>query len=101
MTALVVGGDKLGNIPFVLSEEGITDYIHWNGRKKGMRRMIIPKNIDMVIVLYDYLEHNLAKIIKKEIKEVSVPCVFAKRSVSDLKIQLEKCRHCRKCSNNI
>ncbi|PAB59940.1 DUF2325 domain-containing protein [Anaeromicrobium sediminis] len=101
MTALVVGADKLGNIPDILNEEGITDFIHWKGRKKGMRNMTIPKNIDMVIVLYDYIEHNLAKIIKKEIKNIEVPCVFAKRSVSDLKIQLEKCRECRKCVKNM
>ena len=55
MTALIVGGDKLGNIPQTLSENGVNDYIHWAGRKKGFINKKITTNIDMVIVLYDYI----------------------------------------------
>lgn len=96
MTALIVGGDRLGNIPQILNNKGITDYIHWVGRKKGMRNMSIPTNIDMVIILYDFIEHNLAKIIKRESKNMEVPCIFSKRGTSDLTIQLDRCRYCKK-----
>ncbi|QZY55385.1 DUF2325 domain-containing protein [Crassaminicella profunda] len=96
MTALIVGGDRLGSIPQVLNERGFEDYIHWTGRKKGMRNKTIPMNIDMIVVLYDFIEHNLANIIKKESKNMEVPCVFAKRAGSDLAIKLDICKYCKK-----
>lgn len=97
MTALIVGGDRLGNIPQVLNERGIEEYIHWVGRKKGMRNKVIPTNIDMIIVLYDFIEHNLANIIKKESKNMEVPCIFSKRAGSDLAMKLDVCKHCNGC----
>lgn len=95
MTVLIVGGDRLGNIPQVLSDKGITNYIHWSGRKKGLRNKKIPRNIDMVIVLYDYIEHNLAKIVKNQSKSNKIPCIFCKRACSDLSCQLNKCKVCQ------
>ena len=97
MTALVVGGDKLGNIPDLLEINGIKNYIHWTGRKKGLRKKQLPKNIDLIIVLYDYVEHNLTKIIKKHSKTLNIPCIFSKRGCSDLHCQLNKCNLCKKC----
>ncbi|WP_129599050.1 DUF2325 domain-containing protein [Anaerophilus nitritogenes] len=97
MTALIVGGDRLGNIPEVLSQQGIHDYIHWAGRKKGMRKKDLPGNIDMIIVLYDFIEHNLVNIIKRESKNLDVPCIFAKRATSDLSKKLAICKNCRGC----
>ncbi|AOT72832.1 DUF2325 domain-containing protein [Geosporobacter ferrireducens] len=97
MTALIVGGDKLGNIPDVLTERGIQEYIHWPGRKKGMRKKSIPTNIDMVIVLVDYIEHNLTEIIKEQSKTMNIPCVFSKRACSDLAMKLDNCKNCKLC----
>lgn len=95
MTALIVGGDRLGNIPDLLNAKGIQEYIHWPGRKKGMRNREIPLNVDMIIVLYDFIEHNLASIIKKQSKNLDVPCIFAKRASSDLAMKLEHCKQCK------
>lgn len=101
MTALIVGGDKLGNIPKVLSENGINDYIHWTGRKKGFRNKKIPTNIDMIIVLYDYIEHNLTKLIKEQSRSLNIPCVFSKRACTDLQAKLNGCYNCISCKINI
>lgn len=49
MKALLVGADTLGKIPNTLKDFGINDYIHWQGRKKGMRNLKMPE-VDMVIV---------------------------------------------------
>ena len=57
MKALLVGADRLGNIPDTLNSYGINDYIHWPGRKKGMRNYDIPEEVDMIIVFYDFIEH--------------------------------------------
>lgn len=97
MTALIVGGDKLGNIPDVLTERGIQEYIHWPGRKKGMRKKSIPANVDMIIVFVDYIEHNLSEIIKEQSKTMNIPCVFSKRACSDLAMKLDNCKNCSLC----
>ncbi|MTI48693.1 DUF2325 domain-containing protein [Sporosalibacterium faouarense] len=97
MTALIVGGDSLGNIPDVLTQKGVDEYIHWSGRKKGMRNKKIPKNTDMVIVLYDYIEHNLTKLIKKQSKSMDIPCLFSKRACTDLEKKLANCANCNRC----
>lgn len=97
MTALIVGADKLGNIPQTLSENGINNYIHWEGRKKGFRNKKIPTNIDMIIVLYDYIEHNLTKLIKEHSKSMNIPCIFSKRACSDLESKLNGCLYCNLC----
>ncbi|WP_425448217.1 DUF2325 domain-containing protein [Dethiothermospora halolimnae] len=99
MTALVVGGDRLGNIPDVLSSNGIKDYHHWPGRKKGMRNKKIPDDVDMVIVLYDYIEHNLTKIVKRQSKSLDIPCIYSKRSCSDLACKLNNCPLQKWCNN--
>jgi len=98
MTALIVGGDKLGNIPQTLSENGVNEYIHWAGRKKGFRNKKIPTNIDMVIVLYDYIEHNLTKLIKNQSKSLNIPCIFSKRACTDLQAKLNGCTDCNLCT---
>lgn len=100
MTALIVGGDRLGNIPEILNDKGVDEYIHWSGRKKGMRNKKIPSKIDMVIVLYDFIEHNLTKLIKNQTKDMNIPCLFSKRACSDLSKKFDNCVHCKMCIKN-
>lgn len=97
MKALLVGADCLGNIPNILTEYGIREYTHWTGRKKGMRNMEIPNTTDMVIVFYDFIEHNITKVIKEKAKQNNIPCVFSKRACSDLAKQLNNCYGCNLC----
>jgi hypothetical protein len=47
--------------------------------KRGM-----PMTMDMIIVLYDYVNHNLTDVIKKSAKELNIPVVFARRSWSSI-----------------
>lgn len=97
MSALIVGADRLGNIPRLLEDYGIDEFIHWKGRKKGMRTKDIPQNIDMVIILYDFIEHRLTERIKEESRLMNIPCIFSKRSVSDLSQKLDMCKNCNLC----
>lgn len=94
MTALIVGGDRLGKIPKVLNDKGIEDYIHWSGRKKYMYNKEIPANVDMVIVLCDFINHNTAGLIKKMTKSLNIPCIYSKRSCSDLLRKMNSCNNC-------
>lgn len=102
MKALLVGADRLGNIPATLENHGINEYIHWTGRKKGMRKLDMPENLDLVIVFYDFVEHNITDIIKSKAKQNKIPCIFSKRACSDLTMRLNNCVDCNLCkfSNN-
>ncbi|ABR48514.1 conserved hypothetical protein [Alkaliphilus metalliredigens QYMF] len=97
MKALLVGADRLGNIPNTLESFGINEYIHWTGRKKGMRKMDIPGEIDMVIVFYDFIEHNITEIVKDKAKQGNIPCIFSRRACSDLVNRLNNCKECHFC----
>ncbi len=98
MKALIVGADRLGNIPETLVNHGISDYIHWTGRKKGMRRLEIPNEVDMVIVFYDFIEHNITEIVKQKAKQSKIPCIFSRRACSDLSKRLNDCKECNLCT---
>lgn len=99
MAALLIGADRLGNIPDVLKSNGIDEYIHITGRKKGMRNLTIPSNIDMVIFFIDFIEHPTLKNMKQQVKDLDIPCVYSKRSVTDLQTKLSQCATCPKRLN--
>ena len=98
MSVLLVGADRLGNIPEVLTANGYDDYVHVPGRKKGMRKFKVPQDVDLVIVFTDFVEHCVSNNIKAQVKNMNVPCIYAKRSVTDLTKKLESCQNCGLCS---
>jgi hypothetical protein len=82
MRVLIVGADRLGNIPEKLYKEGVQEIIHWDGRKKSFFNKDIPKNIDSVILFCDFLNHRMMYNIKRQAKAVNIPIVFKKRSLT-------------------
>lgn len=84
MTVLVVGGDRLGVIPQQLASQGFTEVIHWRGRQKGKSNLSrpLPKRVDRIIVLCDFVRHDLANRMKREAKAGSIPITFCRRSLS-------------------
>lgn len=97
MKALLVGADRLGNIPSALQNFGIKEYIHWTGRKKGMRKMDLPNETKMIIIFYDFVEHNITEVIKNKAKQHNIPCVFSKRACSELTKKLYQCTILKRC----
>ncbi len=97
MNALLIGADRLGNIPNLLENRGIEEYTHWDGRKKGMRKLKIPQDTDVVIIFTDFIEHRLTEKIKSETKSLNIPCIFSRRAVSDLSKQMDRCQQCGLC----
>lgn len=95
MTALIIGADNLGGIPDFCQSKGFDEIIHWKGRKKGTRNKDIPQDIDLIICLYDFLEHRLTNKIKKNSKKNKIPCLFSKRSVTDLSRNWNRCIGCK------
>lgn len=88
MTVLLVGADRLGNMPRELEDHGASEIIHWSGRKE--RNRDIPRNVDMILVVHDYVNHALMDSVKGQAKRRRLPIIFAKRGVADLKQALRK-----------
>ncbi|NLU48981.1 MAG: DUF2325 domain-containing protein [Syntrophomonadaceae bacterium] len=82
MTVLVIGADRLGNIPRALLEKGAKRIIHWSGRNKSFHTRIIPKNVDVIILFCDFLNHALMYSVKRQAKATGIPIVFKKRSLT-------------------
>jgi hypothetical protein len=77
---LIVGADHLGVIPNKLSVAGFDEVLHINGRKDQIVKKGIPEKITCILVLTDYVNHNLSTLIKKRAKNQAIPIYFAKRS---------------------
>ncbi|MGN7312631.1 DUF2325 domain-containing protein [Alkalicoccobacillus gibsonii] len=81
MTSLmIVGADHLGSIPKKLEDMGFANILHISGRKTKMVKREIPADIDMILVLTDFINHNLTTVLKKKAMEQDVPICYAKRS---------------------
>ncbi|WP_010493263.1 DUF2325 domain-containing protein [Paenibacillus elgii] len=88
---LVVGADHLGNMPDHLANIGFDEVMHMSGRKCQMVKKGIPEKVDAVLVLTDYVNHNLTKAIKQQAKEQEVPIYYAKRSWCSVQKALCSC----------
>ncbi|WP_022794633.1 DUF2325 domain-containing protein [Marinococcus halotolerans] len=77
---MIIGADRLGAIPDRLKELGFQDIKHVTGRKVKMVQKEIPPNIDLVLVLTDFINHNVSAKLKERAKNQNVPICYAKRS---------------------
>ncbi|MEW9673086.1 DUF2325 domain-containing protein [Ammoniphilus sp. 3BR4] len=84
MSLMIVGADHLGNIEEKLIEMGFGEVIHITDRKVQDVNREIPEKINLILVLTDFVNHNLAKVIKQKAKEQSLPVYFTKRSWSSI-----------------
>lgn len=84
MSIMVVGGDHLGSIGKNLNKMGYEEINHIKGRKDSDVKLKIPRDTSMVLVLTDYINHNLAKKVKEKAKQNDTPIIYAKRSWSDI-----------------
>jgi len=82
MKVLVVGADRLGNIPLMLRRVGVEEIIHWSGRNKSSFNKVVPKNIQRVIVFCDYINHNTMSSVKRQAKVFGIPVIYSKRALS-------------------
>ncbi len=90
--AVVVGADRLGKIPQLLKQHNIRVSRHISGRdpahqKKGLQ---LPSGTEVLILLTDFLGHNVMKSFRAAAQQAGVPILACKRSVSSLQLALEK-----------
>lgn len=103
MNALIVGADRLGNIPNVLSEFGIRIAGHVSGRETAHQRRTatLPAGIGMVILFTDFLGHNVMQRFREAASKEGAAVVCCRRSVCALQQALGKrvdrsnCAACR------
>lgn len=84
--ALVVGADRLGNIPDLLKTHQIEIHQHINGRETAHQKkvMTLPSGTHLVILLTDFLGHNVMKSFRQAAQRAGVPVLACKRSVSSV-----------------
>jgi hypothetical protein len=63
---------------------GFTDVKHLTGRKKNHKTLDMPEQVDIILVLTDYVSHGLAVKVKEEAREKGVRTVFARRAWSHI-----------------
>jgi hypothetical protein len=80
MAALVVGGDNIESLRDELHAQGIQQVTHWTGRKHGEKHNLIPRNIELVVVLVNYVNHSLSSKVKKEAKRLRLPVIYSRNS---------------------
>lgn len=89
---LVIGADHLGSIRGNLAALGLGPVVHVTGRNE--RRVDIPADTKLVLVLIDYVNHNLARWVKEQAKSREIPVVFSRRSWSAVCQSLANCSGC-------
>ncbi|HEX3033365.1 MAG TPA: DUF2325 domain-containing protein [Bacillota bacterium] len=79
MKVLIIGADRLGDIPGLLKAQGVLEVIHWSGRSKGQNRWDIPQNLTEAIMFVDFIGHPLMLKLKKQLKQRHIPITYARR----------------------
>ncbi len=91
MSVFIIGGDNLGKINENMEKIGHQVIMHVAGRKNSTcRNFQIPGDTDLVLVLTDFVNHNLMKKVKKEAEKSEIEIIFAKRSWSSIYTKLKK-----------
>jgi hypothetical protein len=83
MSVLVIGGDNITPIKAVLSSLGVIEILHWDARNKNnVTKKKLPQNLDCLVFLTNFVNHNAMHKFKSEAKKRNIPFICAKRSES-------------------
>jgi hypothetical protein len=86
MNAVLVGADRLGNIPDSLAGFGIHIQRHVTGRSSVHQRSMpaLPRDTDLLILFTDFLNHNAMKSYRNQAQVQGIPVIACRRSTSCL-----------------
>ena len=86
MNAILVGVDRLGNIPDSLAVFGIRIQRHVTGRASAHQRSMpaLPRGTDLLILFTDFLNHNAMKNYRNQAQIQGIPVIACRRSASCL-----------------
>ena len=89
MSALIAGGDYVETLKREILAYGHTDVEHWSGRKAGFARRSLPGNARLIVVLCDYVNHNLAITLKRQARRSGAALLFCRHSAHELRRKLD------------
>lgn len=69
LLVMVVGGDRLKYIIDCLEGEGFNEVIYLDGCKSNMVKWEIFEYIGFVLVIMDFINYNMVKVIKEKVKK--------------------------------
>ncbi|MDR4125063.1 DUF2325 domain-containing protein [Yanghanlia caeni] len=96
VSAVVVGADRLGNIPDVLRGHNISIMQHISGRDPSHQKktLQLPSGTQLLILLTDFLGHNVMKTFRAAAQRSGIQVLICRRSVCSMKQALAKCGYC-------
>ncbi len=103
MNAVIVGADRLGNIPEMLEMLGIRIKRHVTGRTPVHQRSLpaLPQNTQLLILFTDFLGHNVMRSYRSQAESQGIKVVACRRSATCLVQSLRRalgldnaCRNC-------
>lgn len=96
VSAVVVGADRLGNIPDVLKGHNIAIMHHISGRDPAHQKktLQLPSGTQLLILLTDFLGHNVMKTFRSAAQRNGVRVLICRRSVCSMKQALAQCGYC-------
>lgn len=89
MSVLVVGADYIKSIETLLIENGHKKITHWSARNNSACHKRVPADIELVVILTNYLNHGMARHVRKIASDRGLPIIFSRRSVTELDIALK------------
>jgi len=99
VSAVVVGADRLGNIPDVLKGHNIAIKHHISGRDPAHQKktLSLPSGTELLILLTDFLGHNVMKTFRAAAQRSGVQVLACRRSVCSMKQALTQSGYCELC----
>jgi len=96
ISAVIVGADRLGSIPELLDRLNIAITHHISGRDPSHQKKApqLPRGTELVILLTDFLGHNVMKMFRQAAQRAGVRVVACRRSVCSMQQALETCGYC-------
>lgn len=83
MKVLIIGGDQITQIKDLLKLFGVETINHWSARKKASAtRKRLPTDVNCIVMLTSFLNHNAMYKYKNEAKKRNIPVICTKRSIS-------------------
>ncbi len=99
VNAVVVGADRLGNIPDLLKDHNIAIKHHISGRDPAHQKktLQLPSGTELLILLTDFLGHNVMKTFRAAAQRSGIRVLACRRSVCCMKQALDQSGYCKAC----
>ena len=103
VSAVIVGADRLGNIPDLLKGHNIAIRHHISGRDPSHQKktLQLPSGTELLILLTDFLGHNVMKTFRAAAQRAGIRVLACRRSVCSMKQALNQCGYCETCSMEV